>query len=835
MASKKILINGTHPEAVRLAYTQDGELTNYEVENLYDVGTNHNIYKGRVSAVETSLECAFVDFGQDRHGMLPFRNNSNRKPNNNRRTLTDSRQRQSINDISVGQIILVQVEKEERGTKGAALTTSISLAGNTVVLKAQTDGYAVSRTLSTKARSKVERMAQQLRVPRGMGIILRTSSEKATPAELQEEIDHLYDIWKSIEEVYDDRKIGAPTLIYSENGLINRLLRDKIQSDIDEVIIDDSDLHDRVKEQTKSFYPGYVKKISKHTSSVPLFDRHEVESKLAAVYDRVVELPSGGTIVIDHAEALVAIDVNSKRANRSDNLSDTALKTNLEATTEIARQLRLRNIGGLIVIDFIDMEPEVQEQVDTQMRVALARDRARTTVVPISELGIMQIQRQRMHKSVIDSDFQTCRECLGFGFTRTAVSTAWQLLHRIESICTAGRYRNIEVKLRQDVLSLFTNSLSSTVKELEEKVKASITFVTSTEHAIDNTTITAYTGDKNDARSRSRVYELSLNQIRKFKPRPGSTRRGPSEQPVLQYETQVLTRQSENVGVFARFLSGLKSLFSSDPKPTKKKAPNKRKGSTARSSNTQSKGQQRKSKSRDERGPRSEQNRSARGAQARRPSPKGNRGSTNDTSEQKRDQRAKSQRSNQNQRNRASQGSRRNDERQGTRENNVAGAGTRNDRKGDSQPNTRKRSDGNSAKAKGTTASRSQSRGRRSKAEQRDKGPEETRQKTVEKAQTDDQPAVEKATSKPEVNPQHTKADPTPSPRTDSGESSKPDLEIVSTSTPENVASDRPAEQSSAADQSVDVVAEKSAEEPKPQRSDRRASNDPRLRRTGTD
>ena len=533
MALKRILINATYQNAIRIAYTQGNNLTAFEVEHSSEENALRNIYKGKISAVNHSLECAFVDIGLERHGMLSFKRlldssdevqqSSNNGTNN------------AANQLREGQQILVQVEKEPRGSKGATLTAQLSIAGRYVVLKPGRPIRSISRAVSENVRNQLDSVARKLKIPNGYGVIMRTSAHRTPSAQIQEEFDHLLGLWKEISKVQDNVKIVAPALVYKENNLIHRLFRDKFHSDISQVLIDDEDWYREARQHAKEFYPSFASKVKHYEGSRALFEQFRVEQKIASCYAREVSLPSGGSIVIDPSEALVSVDVNSGKTKSSESFSSTALQTNLEAAEELVRQLILRNIGGLIVVDFIDMEFGQVQKVEQRMAELLEQDRAATSFCPISELGLMEIQRQRMRRSVFDTDFEMCRNCGGMGLVSTPKSTAWQLLRRLDNILTNDRAVNVDLRVPHDVGMFLKNTEKESVAMLESKAGVQIRiFPTRSLEAVD-TKITLYEGERNKAGTTTRHYRLNSQLDSEVQVNRNSDTQATPQEPLVKY------------------------------------------------------------------------------------------------------------------------------------------------------------------------------------------------------------------------------------------------------------------------------------------------------------
>ena len=392
-----MLINATQPEELRVAITEGNLLYDLDIENISEIRRKGNIYKGKVSRIEPSLGAAFVNYGAERHGFLPFKEIAPQyyPEKNNRKA------RLSVSDcLKKDQEILVQVEKDERGNKGAALTTNISLAGRYLVLMPNNPKAAgISRRLEGKEREKLKERIASLNVPESMGLIVRTAVEGKELEDLKWDLEYLQRVWEGINEANTLK--NAPILIFKESDIIIRALRDYLKEDIEEIWVDTEEAFEEASEFVERVMPDQIKILNKYENTLPLFTRYQIESQIETAYQREVKLTSGGSIVIDDAEALVAIDINSSQATSGKDIEETAVKTNVEACEEIGRQLRLRDIGGLVVIDFIDMmRLENKRSVEDAMREALSEDRARVQIGRISRFGLMELSRQRLRSSL---------------------------------------------------------------------------------------------------------------------------------------------------------------------------------------------------------------------------------------------------------------------------------------------------------------------------------------------------------------------------------------------------------------------------------------------------
>src|SRR5579862_5514953 len=409
---KRMLVNATQEEELRVALVDGQKLFDLSIDLPSREQKKANVYKARISRIEPSLEACFVDYGAPRHGFLPLKEVSReyfrQQPQGGRMNIREL--------LAEGQELIVQVEKEERGTKGAALTTFLSLAGRFLVLMPNNPrAGGVSRRIEGEDRDQMREIMGQLQVPDGMGAIVRTAGVGRTAEELQWDLDNLRTQWDAIAEAADSR--GAPFLVYQESDAVTRSLRDYLADDIGEILVDDDSAFGKAQEYMQRFMPADAqRKLKRYADDIPLFTRYQIESQIESAYAHKVQLPSGGSLVIDYTEALVSIDINSARATRGSDIEATALHTNLEAAEEIARQLRLRDIGGLIVIDFIDMESQKnQREVEDRLRDALRYDRARIQLGKISRFGLMELSRQRMRPALAESAHIACPRCVGIG------------------------------------------------------------------------------------------------------------------------------------------------------------------------------------------------------------------------------------------------------------------------------------------------------------------------------------------------------------------------------------------------------------------------------------
>ena len=471
---KKMLINATEREEVRVALVDGQRLYDLDIENRARLQTKANVYKAKVTRVEPSLEAAFVDFGAERHGFLPLKEIAHQYY----RSAAPSDGKMRIKDaIKEGTEVIVQVDKEERGTKGAALTTYISLPGRYMVLMPNNPkAGGISRRIEGDDRSELRDALNQLEIPNGMGVIIRTAGVGRSAEELQWDLDYLLKLWAAISEAADENP--PQTLLYQESDVIIRAIRDYLKDDIDQVLIDEAHAHRQALDFVSMVMPKYQNRIKAYDDSLPLFNRFQVEGQIETAFQREVRLPSGGSIVIDPTEALVSIDINSARATKGSDIEQTALQTNLEAADEIARQLRLRDMGGLVVIDFIDMNASKnQRAVENRMRDALEIDRARVQLGRISRFGLLEMSRQRLRPSLGETSGMVCPRCTGQGTIRDTKSLALAILRLIHEEASKERTGEVRVIVPVDVSAFLLNEKRSAVGEIEQETKVRVLII----------------------------------------------------------------------------------------------------------------------------------------------------------------------------------------------------------------------------------------------------------------------------------------------------------------------------------------------------------------------
>jgi ribonuclease E len=462
---KKMLINATHAEEMRVALVDGQKLYDLDIENRTRLQKKSNIYVGKITRVEPSLEAAFVDFGADRHGFLPIKEIAReyfyRSPK-------DGDGKISIKDVvKEGTRVVVQVDKEERGNKGAALTSFISLAGRYMVLMPNNPrAGGISRRIEGDDRAELRDALSALEMPDGMGVIIRTAGVGRSAEELQWDLNYLLQLWEAISSAGEENR--QPVLLYQESNVIIRAVRDYLRDDVDQVLIDSPDAYKQAMDFVSMVMPKYQQRIKLYEDTIPLFNRFQIESQIETAFQREVRLPSGGSIVIDPTEALVSIDINSARATKGVNIEETALQTNLEAADEVARQLRLRDMGGLIVIDFIDMlAAKNQRAVESRMRNALEIDRARVQIGRISRFGLLEMSRQRLRPSLGETSAIVCPRCTGQGTIRDTKSLALSILRLLEEEAIKDRTAEVRAIVPVDVAAYLLNEKRTTLSEIE--------------------------------------------------------------------------------------------------------------------------------------------------------------------------------------------------------------------------------------------------------------------------------------------------------------------------------------------------------------------------------
>jgi ribonuclease E len=507
---KRMLINATQREELRVALVDGQRLFDLDIETPSREKKKANIYRGRVMRVEPSLEAAFVEYGGGRHGFLPLKEVARSCFKGD----PDSDEKVNIKEqLTEGQEIVVQIDKEERGTKGAALTTFISLAGRFLVLMPNNPrAGGVSRRVEGADRDDLRAAMSQLQVPQGMGAIVRTAGVGRSVEELQWDLDNLVQSWSAIQTASETRK--APFLIYEEGNAVVRSLRDYLTADIGEVLIDDSEMFEEALSFVRAVMPQVEPKLKLYSDEVPLFTRYQIESQIESAYTRDVTLPAGGAIVIDPTEALVSIDINSARATKGSDIEQTALNTNMEAAEEIARQLRLRDIGGLIVIDFIDMGPaKNQKLVEEKLRDAVRVDRARVQIGRISRFGLLEMSRQRLRPSLDESAHHVCPRCQGQGNIRSVQSLSLSVLRLVEEEARKERTARIIAQVPVEVGSFLLNEKRSNIREIEGRYRTHVVLVPDPQLETPHYTVRRVRDDETDLpENKGRSFEMRTDR-----------------------------------------------------------------------------------------------------------------------------------------------------------------------------------------------------------------------------------------------------------------------------------------------------------------------------------
>jgi ribonuclease E len=470
---KRMLFNATHAEELRVAIVDGQKLVDIDIETAGKESRKSNIYKGVITRVEPSLEACFVNYGEEKHGFLPFKEISRMYFKEG----VDVRTARIQDVLKEGQELLVQMEKEERGNKGAALTTFVSLAGRYMVLMPNNPkGGGVSRRIEGEERNELRDKIDQLEIPSGMSVIARTAAIDRAVDELNWDLNYLLQLWKAV----DDASRSAPGafLIYQESSLVIRAIRDYFTPDVGEILIDTDEIAEQARQFMAHVMPDMVSRVKLYHDEIPLFSRFQIEHQIETAYSRTVPLPSGGSIVIDHTEALVAIDVNSARSTRGSDIEETATRTNLEAAEEAARQLRLRDLGGLIVIDFIDMEESKnQKAVENKLRDAVHYDRARLQMGKISRFGLMELSRQRLRPALSEGSHITCPRCNGTGVIRDTESTALHVLRIVQEEAMKENTAAVHAQVSVDVATFLLNEKRVDIAQLEARHKITVLLI----------------------------------------------------------------------------------------------------------------------------------------------------------------------------------------------------------------------------------------------------------------------------------------------------------------------------------------------------------------------
>ncbi|WP_421251670.1 ribonuclease E [Aeromonas sp. 600724] len=577
---KRMLINATQEEELRVALVDGQQLYDLDIESPGHEQKKANIYKGKITRVEPSLEAAFVDYGAERHGFLPLKEIArNYFPSG-----YSYQGRPNIKEVvREGQEVIVQIDKEERGTKGAALTTFISLAGSYLVLMPNNPrAGGISRRIEGDERTELKEALSGLTVPEGMGLIVRTAGVGKSPEELEWDLNVLLNHWDSIHKASQER--AAPVLIHQESNVIVRAIRDYLRRDVGEILIDNPVIFDRAKAHIELVRPDFLNRVKLYKGEVALFNHFQIESQIESAFQREVRLPSGGSIVIDPTEALTSIDINSSRATKGGDIEETALQTNLEAADEIARQLRLRDLGGLIVIDFIDMTPvRHQREVENRLREAVHQDRARIQLGRISRFGLLEMSRQRLRPSLNESSSHICPRCQGQGVIRDNESLALSILRLIEEEAMKDNTEQVHGQVPVDVAAYLLNEKRAAIASLEQRNDVRV-YIIPNQHL--ETPHYEVTRIRQNEIPEAASYELKT-EIAKPVYQPKQAQVIEREQPLLQGFAQpaqpapVAPQQQAapvaaapaEAGFFSKLIKGITGLFSSDAAPADVKAP----------------------------------------------------------------------------------------------------------------------------------------------------------------------------------------------------------------------------------------------------------------------
>lgn len=607
---KRMLINATQKEELRVALVDGQRLFDLDIESPGHEQKKANIYKGKITRVEPSLEAAFVDYGAERHGFLPLKEIA-------REYFPDDyvfQGRPNIRDIlNEGQEVIVQVNKEERGNKGAALTTFVSLAGSYLVIMPNNPrAGGISRRIEGDERTELKEALSSLDVPEGVGLIVRTAGVGKSPEELQWDLKVLLHHWEAIKQASQNRP--APFLIHQESDVIVRAIRDYLRRDIGEILIDSPKVFEKAKEHIKLVRPDFINRVKLYQGEVPLFSHYQIESQIESAFQREVRLPSGGSIVIDVTEALTAIDINSARSTRGGDIEETALNTNLEAADEIARQLRLRDLGGLVVIDFIDMTPvRHQREVENRIRDAVRQDRARIQISRISRFGLLEMSRQRLSPSLGESSHHICPRCQGTGKVRDNESLSLSILRLIEEEALKENTKQVHTIVPVQIASYLLNEKRKAISNIEKRHNVDV--IVAPNEAMETPHFSVFR-----LRDGEEVNELSYNLAKIHCEKDESTEESlvsrnvettvVAEQPAVESAAVALSiseaaptpveRKSNEPSLLAKIIAKIKGLFASESEENKPKN-----NCTSRNSN---RNQRRPQDRRTSRRPRSENN-----------------------------------------------------------------------------------------------------------------------------------------------------------------------------------------------------------------------------------
>lgn len=554
LTMKKMLFNATRGEELRIAIIDNNQLTDLLLEQTNKQQKKANIYKGKITRIEPSLEAAFIDYGHQRHGFLPIKEVALPEVNED-----GEYERPNIKDVlSEGQELLVQVGKEERGTKGAALSTFISLAGSYLVLMPNNPkAGGISRRIEGEERQQVKETMNQLEAPDDMGVIVRTAGVGKSIEELQWDLNYLLKLWETIQSATDANDTQAPYLVYQESDVVLRALRDYIRPDIHEIIVDDPDIFEKVKQHVQLFYPNLSDKVLLYQDRTPLFTRYQLEDQIKTIYQRELRLPSGGSIVIDRTEALVSIDINSAQSTKGEDIEQTAFSTNLEAADEIARQLRLRDLGGLIVVDFIDMSTaKHQKEVEERLNVAVTQDRARIQLGRISRFGLLEMSRQRLRSAVSETTQELCPRCEGRGTIRSVESISFSILRAIEEAAAKSKGKSVFVQTPVEVGAYLLNEKRHDILDLEHSRQVPVFIVSNPHYEIPEYNLEVIKNDRHFKQSSYRLIKQNPNQQTEMSfPQPQEAEDKPAVKHVLPETPAPHNKDNKRSNILTRWLS----------------------------------------------------------------------------------------------------------------------------------------------------------------------------------------------------------------------------------------------------------------------------------------
>lgn len=572
---KRMLINATQPEELRVALVDGQWLYDLDIENRNREQKKSNIYKGRITRVEPSLEAAFVDYGAERHGFLPLKEIGREYFSKNP---ADQDGRIKIKDVlKEGTEVIVQIDKEERGNKGAALTTFISLPGRYLVLMPNNPrAGGISRRIEGEERAELKDALGAVEVPQGMGVIIRTAGVGRSAEELQWDLDYLLKLWASIDSAA--KSTPAPAFLFQESNVIIRAIRDYLRQDVGEVIVDNKEAYDLVAGFILQVMPNYRSKIKLYQDDIPLFNRYQIESQIETAFGREVKLPSGGSIVIDVTEAMVAIDINSSRATKGSDIEETALQTNLEAADEIARQLRLRDMGGLVVIDFIDMQPvRNQREVENRMREALEMDRARVQIGRISRFGLLEMSRQRLRPSLGETHTKICPRCSGQGTIRGTRSLALSILRLVEDEAQKERSAEIRAIAPISVATYLLNEKRKTISNIEARNNTRVVVVPDADMMTPHFEVQRLRDDDEGTLETSYHIVSTIEEVHDQE-EDATAKPLPVSKPLVQHSapSQPAPEPIKKISFFAQVINLLVGLFGNSESKTDKKSTHKR-------------------------------------------------------------------------------------------------------------------------------------------------------------------------------------------------------------------------------------------------------------------